>query len=366
MVKTRFVLIVVLLLIPILLSAENPVGVVERSFVPKGPYNWRGAKTHALVTTIWFPAAPNSKETTQWIGSPDSPFANAGTAARGADIAAQPDRFPLIVVSHGTGGSSGMMGWLGTELAAHGYIVAAVNHPGNNAREAYTAQGFSLWWERARDLTNVIDQMLQDPTFAKRIDTGRIGAAGFSLGGYTMIEIAGGLSNPERYNQFCKSKQADGMCVPPLEFPDLEAKLNEDATSDPAIQQSIAHSSDSYRDSRVSAVFAIAPALGPSFDPGSLHKISIPVEIVTGDADTIVPVSSSAKFFSQNIPKSKLTLLPGVGHYTFLGTCSDQAKKTTPKLCVDPKGVDRDSAHKQVAAIAVKFFELHFARSTAN
>jgi len=49
-----------------------------------------------------------------------------------------------------------------------------------------------LWWERARDLSAVIDGMLSDPTFMPRIDRQRIGAAGFSLGGYTMIAIAQG------------------------------------------------------------------------------------------------------------------------------------------------------------------------------
>jgi predicted dienelactone hydrolase len=32
-----------------------------------------------------------------------------------------------------------------------------------------------LWWERARDLSAVIDGMLADPTFMVRIDAERIG-----------------------------------------------------------------------------------------------------------------------------------------------------------------------------------------------
>jgi len=48
-----------------------------------------------------------------------------------------------------------------------------------------------LWWERARDLSAVIEDILADPTFTTPIDAERIGAAGFSQGGYTMIAIAG-------------------------------------------------------------------------------------------------------------------------------------------------------------------------------
>jgi predicted dienelactone hydrolase len=91
----------------------------------------------------------------------------------------------LIVLSHGTGGSAQMMAWLGRALASRGYIAAAVNHPGNNALEEYTAEGFLIWWERARDLTSVIDMLVGDSQFGRLIDRSRIGAAGFSLGGYT-------------------------------------------------------------------------------------------------------------------------------------------------------------------------------------
>jgi len=101
------------------------------------------------------------------------------------------------------------MAWLGIELARHGFVAAAVNHPGNNATEPYTAQGFSTWWERARDLSVVIDCMLSDSKFGNRLDSHRIAAAGFSLGGYTMIEIAGGITEPEAFNQFCASSGAD-------------------------------------------------------------------------------------------------------------------------------------------------------------
>ena len=77
-------------------------------------------------------------------------------------------------------------------MARADYVAAAVNHPGNNPIDSYTVAGFTLWWERARDLSAVIDGMLADPTLMTWIDAELIGAAGFSLGGYTMIAIAQG------------------------------------------------------------------------------------------------------------------------------------------------------------------------------
>src|SRR5277367_131624 len=332
------------------------VGVMHRQFTPPEPYDWRGAKTHALITEIWYPAAPTAVEQMQWIGSPDAPFAKAAKAARDAAPIAAPEKFPLILLSHGIGGSSSMMAWLGAALASHGYIAAAVNHPGNNALEDYTIPGAVLWGQRAADLTTLLDQLLSDPTFGPRIDTNRIGAAGFSLGGLTVIEIAGGLTDLSRYQAFCKSPKADGMCVDPPEYPGLLAKATDLAKSDPAMQTAFAESSKSHRDPRIRAIFAMAPALGPAFDPDSLAKITIPTQIVAGLSDTIVPVDSSAKFFAAHIPHAQLSLLQAVGHYTFLATCAELGDRTRPQLCIDQAGILRDEVHTQTATQAATFF----------
>src|SRR5438105_11352005 len=159
------------------------VGMTYRSFTPKEPYAWRGSKTHALRTTIWYPAAASAIERPIEIPGLSSIFI-LGRAAQNADLADSPARFPVVLLSHGTGGSALSMAWFGEALASHGYVVAGVNHPGNNGAEPYTVEGFSLWWERARDLSSVIDSLLGDATFGARLDAGRIGAAGFSLGGY--------------------------------------------------------------------------------------------------------------------------------------------------------------------------------------
>ena len=335
------------------------VGAAQRAFVPDEPYCWRGAKTHALVTTIWYPAEPASVEQPQWVGPSNAPLFAAGSAAPDARPAA--GRFPLIVLSHGTGGSADMLGWLGRTLASHGYIAAAVNHPGNNALEPYTPSGFSLWWERARDLSEVIDKMVADREFGARIDSRRIGAAGFSLGGYTMVEIAGGITDRSAYQEFCKSPAADDMCKSPPEFSQLLAyfnRLDEVAKGDPEIAASLGKEKESHRDGRVRAVFAIAPALGPAFRPEGLKKITIPVQIVAGIEDDSVPIASSAEYFAAHIPGSKLVLLNGgVQHYQFLSSCTATGRERLASLCTDKPGVDRESIHEKTAAMAVQFFD---------
>ncbi len=332
-------------------------GVMTRKFVPPEPYDWRGAMTHALVTDIWYPADPSAVEQMQWIGSPDSPFAKVGKAARDATPLAGTEKFPLILLSHGIGGSSSMMGWLGSALASHGYIAAAVNHPGNNALEDYTIPGAILWGERAHDLSAVLDQMLGDSTFGSRVDPKRIGAAGFSLGGLTVIELAGGIAELSRYQEFCKSPKADGMCNDTLEYPGLLAKSAALAKTDPATQTALGENSKSHRDPRIRAIFAIAPAIGPAFDPDSLAKISVPTQIVAGAIDNVVPIDSSAKFFAAHIPGAQLAIMQAVGHYTFLATCAELGDRTRPQLCLDQAGILRDEIHAQTAAMAWKFFD---------
>ena len=333
------------------------IGVMHRQFIPPEPYDWRAAQSHALVTDIWYPVDPTTVEKEQWVGPPSAPFAIAGKAAPDAPIIAAPQKLPLILLSHGTGGSALMMAWLGTALASHGYIAAAVNHPGNNALEPYTVQGFSLWWERANDLTTVLNAMLADSTFGPRIDPNRIGAAGFSLGGFTMIEIAGGIGDFSRVEAYCESHNGDGSCADPPEFPGLSAKLGALSKTDPAFQAALREGAQPHRDPRIRAIFAIAPALGPAFSPDSLARITIPVQILAGSADTIVPLDTSAKFFAAHIPNAQLTIIQDVGHYTFLDTCLPLGDQSKPQLCLDRAGVLRDDIHSQAANLAYHFFE---------
>ncbi len=150
-----------------------------REFVPPEPYDWRGSTHHALLTMIWYPAAADAKEQRQEFGPPaGAPMFDGGSTAQNAAPARAPAKFPLIMLSHGTGGTSVNMAWLGTALAAQGYVAVAVNHPGNNAIDGYTVQGFTLVWLRARDISTVIDALFADKMFAGRLDPRRIGGAG--------------------------------------------------------------------------------------------------------------------------------------------------------------------------------------------
>jgi predicted dienelactone hydrolase len=144
-------------------------------------------------------------------------------------------------------------------------------------------------------------------------------------------------------------------------MPDLMEKFKA-IKQQPGVQQSLQRSGDSYRDPRIRAVFAIAPAVARAFAPDSLQKIAIPAEIVAGAADPIAPPAENAQYFAANIKGAKLTILPGgIGHYTFLDVGTDAGKKQLPGFFVDNPGIDREAVHKQVAGMAAEFFEKELA-----
>jgi predicted dienelactone hydrolase len=288
------------------------------------------------------------------IGPPDAPLFRLGAWADDGQPA--DGRFPLIVLSHGTGGSAQIMSWLARGLASRGYVVAGVNHPGNNALEDYTAEGFLIWWERARDLTTVVDMLLRDASLKPVIDPKRIGAAGFSLGGYTMFEIAGGRTDPELFQKFCRSAQAQGCSEPP-EFPNLFARWAQLQSTSQQFRSAVRKAGSSYRDPRIRGVFAIAPALGPAFIPDSLRDIRVPVAIVAGTDDRIVPVGPNAQRLAELTPRASLALYAGPGHYTFLASCTDFGVQTQPQLCTDAVDLDRKAIHQRTVDAALQFFE---------
>jgi predicted dienelactone hydrolase len=333
------------------------VGVASRHVLPDEPYEWRGAGMHALLEVVWYPAESGADAKPQMIPPVGTATFEAAAAAPNAKLAASPAKFPLILMSHGTGGTAQSLAWFATALASRGYIVAGVNHPGNNAMEPYTVPGFVLWWQRARDISTVLDDMLADPDFGPRIDRERLGAAGFSLGGYTMIELAGGITSFGLFEKTCNAEPDQVSCKAPPEFPDLRAKADALTASDPAFVQALLDGGKSYRDPRIRAVFAMAPAVGPAVTPQSLSAIAIPAAIVAGADDSVVPIDANAKYYASKISHAELTIFPGgVDHYTFLDDCTEAGRSAMPRLCVDRPGVDREAIHNATIALASKFF----------
>jgi predicted dienelactone hydrolase len=337
----------------------SSVGSTSRAFLDDHRLNWERTAKRPLNTTIWYPTeAPVDKHQDPYRDA-NPLFIPLPPTAEGAPLSISHQRYPLILISHGTGGSASGMFWLGYHLAARGYIVAAVNHHGNTGAEAkMDPRGFLLYWERARDISAVLDKLLDDPVFGSHIDGQHIGAAGFSLGGYTMMALAGGRFNRSEYDRFCESSARDFTCGPQPEFPAAPRLFEDLKAHDTIVRDSLAHSGDSYRDPRIRAIFAIAPVFGRAFRSADVSDIHIPVEIVVGRGDTVAPPATNAQHFAALISSARLILLPAsVTHYTFVPACTDQGKQTLARLCHDAPGLNRQRVQAQVGDLAADFFQ---------
>jgi predicted dienelactone hydrolase len=340
---------------PIATPETYHVGEAARTIHPAGGRNWRGAAEPVLPTRIWYPVDPALPAHPRDIGPPGMPFFRTHPVIANAPFAPVRRRYPLILLSHGTGGSADTLEWLGSALAAAGYIVAGVDRPGNSAMGPQSWDGFTLWWERATDISQMLDALLADPLIGPHIDTGRIGAAGFSLGGYTVLALAGARTNLPAFLAFCRSPRADSICHPP-EMARIADKPDEDTPPSAERAASLARSGASYRDSRIRAVFAIAPAVGQAFDGLSFADVTIPIGLLGGQADAHVPPATNLRHIESLYPAAKVTMIPGAGHYTFVQTCLPAAVERLGLICRDGAGIDRDAVHQAAAAQVQRFF----------
>lgn len=354
-------------------SALAPVGMATRAFVDEGRRNWQGTGPRPLNTVIWYPVAANSHvepfvtspATAKFFGDPTFGkfFAEIPVASNAPPLAGAQKR-PLLLLSHGATSLGLALMWFGDYFASHGYIVAAVNHHGNTAAEGQLlAQGFLQAWERPEDLTAVLNQLLADPVLGPQIDRNRIGAAGHSAGGATVIQLAGGTFDGMTLGAFCDSPESngDGTCEPREPIRQAIARVEELKKTDPVVQASFRREKESHRDARIKGVFAMAPAVGRAFTKKSLSAVHIPVLIVIGDADDTTPLATNAGHYAKLIKGAKLTVLPKAGHMIFGGECTALGKEKLDG-CRDAAGVDRAAIHHQVAQQALEFFERVWAK----
>lgn len=116
-----------------------------------------------------------------------------------------PAPWPVIVFSHGVYMCGNQSRFLTEALAGAGYIVIAPNHADAYCRpfdygffetSRWALKPAALWSDRdyrdrAEDIRAAIAALHDDPRFIGRTDTSRVGLAGHSLGGYTVLGVGG-------------------------------------------------------------------------------------------------------------------------------------------------------------------------------
>lgn len=261
------------------------------------------------------------------------------------------EKLPLLIFSHGYMGDRNDLSWLQELLAANGYIIASVDHFGNT-HYMQRAEDSLKRWNRPKDISFVLDQILNDTDFKEQIDTDRIGFVGFSLGGLTGVWLAGGI--------------ADQYPIPDLKNSDF-TQLDEGITQGIIDKIDFKKARISYLDPRIKAGILLAPAYGCAFSEEGLSSIKIPLLIISTEEDQIVPFKENALIYAKYIKSAILKLIKGkAGHFVFLSTKEELGKKVLPlQLLIDDPSVNRGEIHKEVGELSLDFFNEHLKNKRA-
>lgn len=303
--------------------------------------NWDNDGPRPIKWSAWYPAAERRD-------APVLGLFDLGDLQPGAPLEHSGSPWPVVLLSHGTGGTAESLGWLARDLALAGYVVLAANHHGNTGAEPYRAEGFLCWWERMPDLSRLLDTVARQPPFAGHLELTQVSAVGFSLGAYAVLGLAGAVTSLDRFEAW-RVREAPDVAGPP-EFPDAARQFPTLRDTSAAVRASLDRDSANYRDPRVQAVVAIAaPPTVQGFSPESVAGITCPVTLITGGADLEAPFAPcSGWLMMQNPNFHHVAMGPKAGHYAFLGTA--KPGEALPEFLKDTPGVNRAHVHRKTLA----------------
>jgi len=335
-------------------NREVHVGRLHLALTDPDRRRWSGDGPRPLAATVWYPASSESPEH-EWRAG----VFRFGYSALNAPFVDATPR-PLIVLSHGTGGSAAQLSWLAEHLVTGGYIVAAVNHHGNTAVEdRQWPAAFVLPAERSGDLSVLINKVLDHSDIGPRIDRDRIGAAGFSLGGYSVLGLAGiQLASFDAWERRCSNRPDLNACQLPPEADFGLEDIDRMKSSDPTFQTALQRARTSVQDRRIGAVYAIAPALISLMEQTDVsNNMVAEVKVVLAEKDDQIAFSETSHVLDQILPQSGVRVIAGATHYMFLAPCSIRGKFFLRSLCSDPVGIDRRNVHAKIGKDAAEFFD---------
>lgn len=250
---------------------------------------------------------------------------------------------PLIVFSHGNGGEYRGHADTARALANAGFVVAALSHPGDNYRDMSRSTQLT---GRAPQLSRLIDYMTGS-TFRQTspiaVDASRIGAFGFSAGGFTVTSAIGGVSDLDAIRSHCASHQDDFAC-----------RLLALQPIVPELWRPNAH------DQRIRAAVIAAPALGYSFTDYSVAAIRIPVQLWQAQDDQILPSPYNVEPIRDRLSGPiDYNLVERAGHYDFLPPCPPALAAASPSICAPTPDFDRAAFHEDFNGAVVRFFQAY-------
>jgi predicted dienelactone hydrolase len=250
-------------------------------------------------------------------------------------------KFGFIVISHGAGGLSLNHRDLAMALASHGYVVAAPTHPRGKDNDV---SGVGVWVGRPKQVSRVIDALLEDAELGSHIQRERIGVVGHSNGGYTALAVAGAKPNPAAIVAHCRQHPDDSRFC---------------SSGGAATREAIRKVSDipDVRDPRVRAIVLMAPNTAP-FTDDALARVSVPVRVYGAERDDLTLVRYHAERLAKALPpQTEYVLVKRAGHFSFVARFPGVLKLLSGEAAQDPEGFDRDAMHEVMNREIVEFFD---------
>jgi predicted dienelactone hydrolase len=290
-----------------------------------------------LVAQIYYPIGKLDESTT------DYGIWSSKTLLGNAPIISKLKQYKLVVFSHGWQGDRFGNSWIAEKLINHGYIVVMIDHTHNTSYDHNDLFLYTSMWQRPADISALITYLADHVKWRQLINFQQIAVGGFSLGGLTSLWLGGIEADAKLF------KEATERYSRWDDWPKASRRK--------AIEVDWKKAEYSYYDSRVKAIFSIAPDLGKGFEINGLKKMKLPTLLIVGDMDKITPAVENASFYASNIPNAQLLTINGAGHFTFLNNCSKLGLTLTPNLCSDDPLINRSQIHEQVGDNIVKFLE---------
>lgn len=330
-----------LMLLPFALCAQNATGVGFQAIEVHDPVSGG-----SMPGYVFYPSV--QPQGTTWI----APY----NVAASSHASAMPGAKPLVVISHGNGGSDLDLHDLATYLASHGFMVATIEHPKDNFHDQSGVGQAPVLDGRPIQVKATIDFLLNDAKWKPQIDANRIGVAGFSAGGYTSLLLVGAVPHFRRFIDYCNKYPGDVLCAGAQQMKAEAASRGQtvEQTMD-AVQNDFTRWGNPL-DPRVKAAFAMAP-LSLIFDASGIESIHHPIFLYYGQNDQLARPAENAEHIRPYIKQlAGVKRIPNADHWVFLTPCSPQMSKRLPVMCNDPAGVDRVKVHAQIQADALAFF----------
>lgn len=328
-----------------------------------------------LNITLWYAANNNVVDSNGEDGRSHQPITiekvGDNIAFIGTEVIkkAEPKKglYPLVVLSHGYRGSWRNLNWLAARLVQAGYLVAAVDHPGTTTFNQ-SPKAAAQWWQRPRDISRLLDWLTAQSHWNPLIDRNKVIAVGHSLGGWTVMNLAGARFDRKYFQQECMLLPNPRTCGLAVELGLAQAQPGEPDLNGRS-ESSQASTSPSLKDPRVKAVISLDLGLARSFSPTSLNQLGIPSLILAAGVDIgDLPQQFESGYLAEHLPlqKQSYRVYQGATHFSFMQLCKPGAVEILEQefpgdgvICLDGKGQDRAELHQKIFTDIQSFLQQH-------